>query len=415
MALVRKSIKQRFRPSAQVLSVMESFRQMTNDCIRIGMKFEKENGYNKAPSMKKLSRLSYGQLRNRYGGYSQYALCATSKAAGILSARRKSIRRGFRTRTPYLSRPVLVSCYGFKVENGDLIIHLDDKKLESIPLNSHTRAILSDAALSVRSFTLTEESVSLCISKEVKVMEADITGTVGIDRNLRNLTVGNEQLVTFYDVTKVVDIGEDTRSIIRSFKRADIRIRRKIASKYGKKRSERTRQLLNLVSKKVVSDALTNRQAIVLENISGIHKLYRRGNGQTRSFRARMNSLPFHEIKRQIEYKAAWEGVPVIALTKGETKGTTMDCPRCGERLQVPIRGDEEHYRQLWCEGCKRWRDRDLIAVLNISRRGWLRFDHSSKEGEAGEAVKGNAEHEGEPPILIVDASKLRHVAQQAQ
>ncbi|MDA4131776.1 MAG: zinc ribbon domain-containing protein, partial [Thaumarchaeota archaeon] len=141
----------------------------------------------------------------------------------------------------------------------------------------------------------------------------------------------------------------------------------------------------------------------------------RKGNGQTRSFRARMNSWPFHEIKRQIEYKAAWEGVPVIALTKGETKGTTMDCPRCGERLQVPVRGDSEHYRQLWCEVCKKWRNRDLVAVLNISRRGRLRFDRSSKEGEAGEAVKGNAEHEGEPPILRVDASKLRHVTRQTQ
>jgi hypothetical protein len=51
-----------------------------------------------------------------------------------------------------------------------------------------------------------------------------------------------------------------------------------------------------------------------------------------------------------------------------------------------------------------------MVAVLNISRRGWLRFDHSSrKEGEAEEAVKGNAERDGEPLILRVDASKLRY------
>jgi transposase len=28
-----------------------------------------------------------------------------------------------------------------------------------------------------------------------------------------------------------------------------------------------------------------------------------------------MNSWPFGEFKRQVEYKAAWEGVPVITLT----------------------------------------------------------------------------------------------------
>ncbi len=339
MALARKAIKQRFRPSADILSVMESFRLMTDDCIRFGMEFEKEN--------------------------------------------------------------------------GNLIIQLDAATSESIQLNEHTRSFLSDPTLTVRSFTLTEESLSLSVSKDSKEMDRAV-GTVGVDRNLRNLTVGNSRGVTFYDMAKVVEIGENTMSIVSSFKRDDARIRRKIASKYGRRRADRTRQLLNLVSKTVVENAKSSRQAIVFEDVSGIRGLYARGNGQGRSFRRRMNSWPYYEIKRQIEYKAAWEGVPVVTLTKGETRGTTMDCPRCGERLQVPIRGDRKHYRQLWCEGCRRWRDRDLVAVLNISRRGWLRFDHSSKEGEATEAVKGNAEHDREPPILRVDASKLRQ-AQKTQ
>jgi putative transposase len=120
-----------------------------------------------------------------------------------------------------------------------------------------------------------------------------------------------------------------------------------------------------------------------------------------------MSSWPFYEIKRQIEYKAAWEGIPVINLTRNETRGTSQECPRCGERLQSPLRTGAVHVGELWCKACERWRDRDLVAALNISRRGWLRFDHSSKEGEAAEAMKGNLEREGEPVILRVDASKL--------
>ena len=240
-------------------------------------------------------------------------------------------------------------------------------------------------------------------------MNSEVTGTIGIDRNLANLTTGNPQEVRFYDFTKILEINENTRRIVRSFRRADARIGKGLASKYGMRRRERTKHLLNLVSKSVVNDAKANRQAIVFEELKGIRRLYNRGNKQGRSLRARMNSWPFFEIKRQIEYKAAWEGVPVITLTTGETRGTTMDCPRCGERLQVPIRGDREHIRQLWCEICERWRDRDLVAVLNISYRGRLRFDRSqAKEGEAVEAVKGNAEHEGQPLILRVDVSKLR-------
>jgi putative transposase len=235
--------------------------------------------------------------------------------------------------------------------------------------------------------------------KETEV--SGLTSTVGVDRNLRDVVAGNEERATYYDVSKAVKIADTTRSIISSFKRNDVRIRKKIAMKYGQRRRERVRQILNRVSKSIVAEAKAGRQAIVFEDIKDIRKLYRRGNGQRQSFRNRMNSWPFHELKRQVEYKAAWEGVPVITLSKKETDGTTMDCPRCGERLQAAARDDSRHYRQLWCERCKRWDDRDLVAVMNISRRGWVRFAQS--KGGACEAVKGKGTT---TLILRVDASK---------
>jgi len=346
----------------------------------------------------------------RYEGVpSCYKLCAISKAAGILASRKKSIRRGFPTKTHYLSKPLLVSCYGFKMGEGSLLVPLGNHKSESIPLNAHTLAALSQPeGVQVRSFTLTEHSLSLCIAKEVEEMQR-VGGVVGIDRNLRNATVGNAELVTYYDVSKIVQIAETTRSIVRSFRRNDVRVRRQLARKYGQRRQERLRQILNLVSKRIVADAIRNGQAIAFEDIRGIRKLYRKGNGQGRSFRGRMNSWPFHELKRQVEYKAAWEGVPIITLSAKETRGTTMDCPQCGERLQAPVRGDRQHYRQLWCQRCGRWEDRDLVAVVNISRRAWPRFVHAQGKGGAGEAVKGNPDCRRQQAILRVDASKLCH------
>jgi putative transposase len=392
--LARKSAKQRYEPNPDVLAIMKSFTQMVNECIRTGMK-------NGVSSLKRLSLLSYAHLKSYDGVPSYYKLCAISKASGILSAQKQSIKRGFQTRDPYVSKPLLVSCYGFKVEDGKLRIPVGGNRHESIPLNAHTLRNLSDSTLRVRSFTLTERSLSLCLSKEVEKMK-EITGTMGIDRNLRNLSVGNQEKVTFYDMSKVVLIAEDTRSIVRSFKRNDVRIRKQLFSKYGRRRTNRIRQILHQTSKDIVENAKANKQVIVFEEIRGIRKLYRKGNRQGSSFRGMMNSWPFYEVKRQVEYKAAWEGVPVITLTRGETKGTTMDCPRCGKRFQSAARGDSVHYRQLWCEGCGRWMDRDLAAVLNISLRGWVRFAQS--KGEAGEAVRGNPTT---PVILRVDASKL--------
>jgi hypothetical protein len=92
-----------------------------------------------------------------------------------------------------------MSCHGFKIESGSLLVPLGDHKFERIPLNVHTLAAL--------------------------------------------------------------------------------RVRRKLARKYGQRRQERLRQILNRVSKRTVADARRNGEAIAFEEISGIRKLYRKGNG----------------------------------------------------------------------------------------------------------------------------------------
>ncbi len=393
---MRKSVRQRFTPCDSISRLMESFRLMCADAIRIGLAAD-------ASSLKRLSKLSYGELKRYDDVPSYYKLCAISRAAGILAARKKSIKRGFPTRNPYPSKPLLVSCYRFRIEGGSLLVPLGDRRFERIQLNSHTLDVLSQQGVAVRSFTLSGHSISLCIAKEVEEI-SPVQGMVGIDRNLTNVAAGNPGRVTLYDVSKVVKIAENTRSIVRSFRRNDARISKRLAGKYGERRQERIRQILNRVSKRIVTEAKENRQAIAFEDIRGIRKLYRKGNGQGRGFRGRMNSWPFQELKRQVEYKATWEGVPVITLTTEETRGTTMYCARCGERLQGPIRGDSTRYRQLWCRRCERWIDRDVTAVMNISHRGWMRFVQSKGEGEACEAVKGN---ETRTLILRVDASKL--------
>src|SRR2546421_3736650 len=112
--LAVKSVWQQYAPTRDVLGLLELFRRMVNESIRIGLA-------NDVSSLKRLSLLSYNQLAH-YDSPSYYKLCAISRAAGILASRRKSLRRGFPTREPYALRPQLVSCYGFKVNNGGLEI-----------------------------------------------------------------------------------------------------------------------------------------------------------------------------------------------------------------------------------------------------------------------------------------------------
>src|SRR5438132_14404504 len=131
---------------------------MVNESIRIGIA-------NDASSVRRLSLLSYNQLA-QYDSPSYYKLCAISRAAGILAARKKSIRRGFATGTPYAVRQQLVSCYGFKIENGGLKIPVSRGKRFSIPLTNHVLEVISRPGVKVRSFTLTQNRWSLCIARD---------------------------------------------------------------------------------------------------------------------------------------------------------------------------------------------------------------------------------------------------------
>src|SRR6267143_5414369 len=88
--LATKSVWQHYTPSREVLGLLEMFRRMVNESIGIGMA-------NDVSSQRKLSLLSYNQLA-QHDSPSCYKLCAIRRAAGILAARKKSLRRGFPTR-----------------------------------------------------------------------------------------------------------------------------------------------------------------------------------------------------------------------------------------------------------------------------------------------------------------------------
>src|SRR5947199_1156469 len=183
MVLAFRSVWQYYVPAGDVLRLLDLFRRMVNDSIRLGL-------LNGASSLRSLSSISYNQLAH-YDSPSCYKLCAISRAAGILAARKKSVRRGFPTRTPYAVRPQLVSCYGFKIENGGLKIPVARGKRFSIPLTRHTLDVISQPGVKVRSFTLTRSRLSLCIARDVPLLQC--TSTVGVDCNLLNLTVETDQ------------------------------------------------------------------------------------------------------------------------------------------------------------------------------------------------------------------------------
>jgi len=381
-----KAVRQRHEALAELLRLLDEFRRMVNVCVSVGID---EN----ISSLKLLSLKSYHRLSRDLLSY--YRLCAISTATGILSNYRKAKRKNSLTKFPYAKRLMLTTCYGFKIKEGFLRLPVKPQQYVYVKLNSHTLQVLS--GLNVRSVTLTPYSLSITYSKETAEIETE--GFVGVDRNLDNVTAAStDKIMRRYDLSKVADIKSTYRYVKSRFKRNDARIRTKVFSKYGKKQRNHVQPLLNNVSKRIVKGAETRRCGIVMERLSGIRRLYRRGNGQSRNYRARMNSWSYGELQRQIEYKARWAGVRVIYVP---ARNTSKRCSICGYKTL------ESTQRQLWCPHCGTILDRDENAARNIAAGG-LRF---SPNGPPGEAMVEEREPENATLILKVDGGKLSQQA----
>jgi putative transposase len=369
---------------------------MVNHCIRIGLKHN-------CSTLKRLSLLSYHELRD-YDIMSSYKLNAISQACGRLSQRKRDIRKGKKVKSPLVRKPYLVNCYGFKINGSLMSIPYKPHNPVNILLNSHTTKILSDSTLKVHSFTLTALNISLCISKEID--EIECTKIMGIDRNLRNVTVGNHESVTFYKTNKLLSIKQNTIYARSGFHRNDHRKKTQHYMNLQQRLQNRTKQFIHKISKDIVDNAVKTKSMIAFEDLKGIRKLYRKGNGQGNKYRRKLNGWQFYELQRQVQYKAQWVGIPVVFV---DPKRTSKLCPICGDRIQE----DRQNRRKLLCINCGKSMDRDVIASMNIAHKAWSRFNHA--RGDTSEGQSSIFEEPMSEPILsdyddvairILDVSK---------
>jgi putative transposase len=379
--LAVKTVRQQYQTSADLLWLLDEFRRMVNVCIMIGIE-------QKVSSLRTLSSRAYSRLSRDMLGY--YRLGAIGAATVIIRNYRKAERRNARTKLPYAKRLVLTSCYGFKIHDNLLRLPVKPRKFVYLKLNSHTLKVLS--GLNVRSVTLTPASLSISYSKETVEIEPE--GYIGVDRNLDNVTTATNKTVRTFDLSQATRIKSGYRYVKSRCKRNDARMRTRVFSKYGEKQRNRVQPLLHNVSKRIVEDAKGRRYGIVMERLTGIRRLYRKGNGQSRRYRAKMNSWSYGELQRQVEYKARWEGVKVIYVP---ARNTSKRCSICGYKTLESTR------RQLWCPKCNTILDRDENAARNLAARG-LRF---SPNGPPGEAMVEEREPENATLILKVDGGKL--------
>ncbi|MFY9300547.1 MAG: transposase [Candidatus Nitrosotenuis sp.] len=239
----------------------------------------------------------------------------------------------------------------------------------------------------------------MSISIQKDITETKPEGAIGIDRNLRNITISTPQRTIMYRTEKILSIKENSQHVRDSFRRFDVRVRNRFFTKLRGRQTRRVIQYLHKISKHIVGEAKRAKSMIIFEDLKGIRRLYKKGNGQGNNYRRKLNSWSFYEFQRQVEYKAKWEGTPVHFINP---KRTSKLCPMCGG-----LQEDRQNRRKLLCSNCGKIMDRNVVASMNVAHKGWARFTHPG--GLSDEAMTGNVipDKYQEPLILRVDGSKL--------
>ncbi|MGI0088429.1 MAG: RNA-guided endonuclease InsQ/TnpB family protein [Nitrosotalea sp.] len=335
----------------------------------------------------KLHYQLYHKLRIDSRFHSKYIYGALECAASKLKLYKKSLKKKPDAKKPYISKNhLIIENQAYKIEEDTIRIPAEPGRYLFIRLTRYILEKIKDAKLG--SLVITDDKLIISYSRDVTAQK--VASFVGIDRNLDNVTTYDSARNCFvHDLSEAQKVIAAYSTVKSKFRRNDSRIRKKIFQKYGKLQKNRVHDILHCTSKSIVSQNC----GIVMENLKGIRKLYRKGNGQGRKYRRKMNEWSFYELQRQIEYKARWLGLPVEFVKAG---GTSSKCAVCGSKL-VP-----EERRKMFCSICKSIVDRDVNAAHNILLRG----TQVVPDGAAGEAVMAESGSK-EPVICLVDAAKL--------
>ncbi|MDE1829483.1 MAG: transposase [Thaumarchaeota archaeon] len=358
---------------------MKEFRVIVNEVIRIGIE-------KKITSKLRLRNELYPSFKN--GFHTSYINMAVFKAHALLKAYRKTIKKNPNAKPPRVWKDFLiVDSYIYKMFDNRIRIPTRPREFVILSFNSYTSKILSQPNLKFGNATLTHNTISISFSKEIRKKEP--SGYVGIDMNLENATcIDNTGKVTIFDMSRIVLIKMKYRKILSHFTRNDARVQKQLKQKYGRKLKNMEDSILHKASKTL---ALTGKQ-IFMEDLGGINKLYRKGNGQGTWYRFRLNSWSRFKLQKMIDCKSNLHNG--FSVNYVNPKGTSSKCSICEEKIL-------EENRMIRCPNCGLHIDRDVNAARNILARG-MRFVPDAVQGEA---MKQSKDVEQIVPSLLVDGT----------
>ncbi|WXG43371.1 MAG: transposase [Promethearchaeati archaeon SRVP18_Atabeyarchaeia-1] len=340
-----KAVQIPYEPKSCVLSLLETFRDMVNYCIQVGLERNMASRF-------RLQSEVYHQL-SRFGLHTWYTLSAVEVACAILKNYRKAKRKRQDVRVPRATKlTAKLGNQGYRVVEGELRIPIKPREFFYVPLHKRAAQFLSDATLKLGSITLTS-TVSVVFSKTAEVTEP--RSYVAYDTNERSIDgayVNDEAELTVesHDLSRVSEVRhgyfERVRRTQAKYAR-DRRVARKIQRKWFANQNNKVNTILHQVSSAIVGKAKTREHGIILEDLKYIRRAINRRilgvnsfNGKiqkiskhSKKLKRRLNSWSFRKLQTFIEYKALWTEVKVVKVNPWNTSGV---CAVCGCVMRDP-------------------------------------------------------------------------------
>ncbi len=336
--------------------LLREFRLIVNKSIRIASRYD-------IRSRLRLAREAYAELSRDHVLYKQYIPSAFEVALGALKARRRSLKNGKHLETQYMRKLMLKAenqSYRLDRTTGCLRIPVRAREYVDLrlTLSDWHRKFFENAEWKLGSLTMIPNKVVVILRKEApRTVEA--RRAIGIDTNeetLDGVIAGGGGALLFTarlgGIRRVQATHERRRRKLARKKANDRRVAQSLLAREGRRERNRVRQRLHVVSKQLVSLSERRKAVIVLEKLK-----FPPAKRNTKGLNRRLSSWPRGELHRQIEYKAALAGVPIIKVNPAWTSKT---CPVCGARRRDRVG------KEFVCLICDWEMDRQHNASLNI-------------------------------------------------
>ena len=327
-----------------LLDTMHAFNAAANYVAEIAFNEKTANKF-------ALQKIVYGELRTTYKLAAQLAIRCISKASEVYK-REKSIQPHFKPEGAITYDERVMS---FKGLNAVSLLTLSGRVLVAFRVGGYQEArmdrIKGQADLLYRKGTW-----YLAVTLEVPTPTPNTpTDTLGVDLGIINLATSSDGET--FSGEQVEKTRKRYHALRQRLQKRGTKSAKRHLKKLSGKEARFKRDTNHVISKRLVSKAKADGQALALEDLRHIRKRCT----VRRSQRSKHSSWAFAQLRSFLSYKAALAGVLLYAVDPAYTSRTCSICGHC-EKANRKSQSDFK------CVNCGYEALADFNAAVNISR-----------------------------------------------